>query len=447
VTTGDDDHQLYRELYDQAPCGYLSTRLDGTITRVNGTLLDWTGYASDELVGLRRFRDLLAPGARTFYETHQLDQLERTGELRGVTLDLIGRDGEPLPVLLRSVIAQAPSGDKVIRTTVLDATERRTYERALLEAREHAEQSAQRLRTVQLVTEACASAVRIDELGRAVVAAAARAGGFAGVALWLPAADGPRLERVAADGRPADEGPEHVDADGPAATARAAREQRNVLARSAVHVPIPGAPAGGGVLVCHLHPGWTAGEDDLALLRTLATQVGQALQRAALHEALEHRAFHDDLTGLPNRALLRDRFDVTVARAARAGSPTAVLVVDMNGFKAVNDRLGHAAGDRVLVEAARRIAESVRPGDTVARTGGDEFAVLCEGADAATAASIAERVRAAVALTVAGADEDGLRVTASVGTALRSGEDERGLDDLLHQADLDMYARKRMQAS
>jgi len=225
-------------------------------------------------------------------------------------------------------------------------------------------------------------------------------------------------------------------------TAWAGDELRTELATVAAPLPGEGVPL--GVLECHLAD--PAAADDDALLRAAAAQLGQALDRARLLEELERRAYHDDLTGLPNRALLRDRFAVARARAARSGEALAVLVVDVDGFKDVNDRFGHGEGDRVLADLAGRIACCVRPGDTVARLGGDEFAVLCEAVDARTAARVADRIAAAATIELP-APEVPVRLGASVGVARWSptdGDADPELDDLLHRADLAMYERKRV---
>ena len=115
-------------------------------------------------------------------------------------------------------------------------------------------------------------------------------------------------------------------------------------------------------------------------------------QRKAFEEQLMSQAFHDSLTGLPNRALLRDRLTQALARASRHQGNVAVLFIDLDNFKLVNDSLGHQVGDGLLAEAAKRLQESVRDENTVARLGGDEFVVLLDIVGIADAALMAERI-------------------------------------------------------
>lgn len=131
------------DLYDNAPCGYVSTLLDGTIAKINATLLGWLGYTADEVVGRVRFPDLLTVGGKIYYETHFAPLLHMQGEVGGVALEMKAADGTRLPVLLTSTVKTGPT-TRLIRTTVFDARSRRAYEEELLRAREQAERERDR---------------------------------------------------------------------------------------------------------------------------------------------------------------------------------------------------------------------------------------------------------------------------------------------------------------
>ena len=131
------------DLYDNAPCGYLSSEPGGLIVRVNQTFLTWTGYRRDELVGRKRFHDLLTAGCRIFHETHYAPLLRMQGEVREIALDVVRADGRPLPVLINSVLRMDGAGQPLLtRTTIFNATDRKEYERELLRERQRAEQEA-----------------------------------------------------------------------------------------------------------------------------------------------------------------------------------------------------------------------------------------------------------------------------------------------------------------
>ncbi|NSL43891.1 PP2C family protein-serine/threonine phosphatase [Streptomyces sp. 8P21H-1] len=130
------------ELYESAPCGYLSTLMDGTIARINGTLLGWLGLEPEAVVGRTRFSDLLTAGGRLYHETHFAPLLRMQGEVRGIALDIRQADGGRLPVLVTSVVKYGSTGEPLlIRTTVFDARDRRAYEKELLRARRAAEEA------------------------------------------------------------------------------------------------------------------------------------------------------------------------------------------------------------------------------------------------------------------------------------------------------------------
>jgi diguanylate cyclase (GGDEF)-like protein len=184
------------------------------------------------------------------------------------------------------------------------------------------------------------------------------------------------------------------------------------------------------------------GKPRLQALRLFADQALAALEGADHLERTQHLAEHDALTGLPNRALLLQRLQHALSRTLRSDKTIALLFLDLDRFKAINDTWGHEAGDHVLRTIAARIDESLRPFDTVARLGGDEFVVLCEDVDSESSAlEIAGRLRASLSRPI-DVQGDRITLTASVGVALPDGVSEDA-EGLLHAADTAMYRAKR----
>ncbi|WP_399897660.1 PP2C family protein-serine/threonine phosphatase [Streptomyces sp. BBFR51] len=137
------------DLYEHAPCGYLSTLLDGRIAKVNGTLLDWLGYERGDLVGRKHFSDLLTVGGRLYHETHFAPLLRMQGEISGIALEMKAADGSRLPVMVTSTVKTGSDGQPLlVRTTVFDARERRAYETELLRARKEADEERDRLKVL-----------------------------------------------------------------------------------------------------------------------------------------------------------------------------------------------------------------------------------------------------------------------------------------------------------
>lgn len=163
--------------------------------------------------------------------------------------------------------------------------------------------------------------------------------------------------------------------------------------------------------------------------------------RKQAEEELNHQAFHDALTGLANRALFRNRLDHALDRNARTGSDPAVIFLDLDGFKTVNDSLGHDAGDELLQEVAARLLTAVRRGDTVGRLGGDEFAVLIEESPHALdqATTVADRILQSLTQPFSLGGQE-VTVSASLGIAVGDGDSSSA--DLLRDADVAMYRAK-----
>jgi diguanylate cyclase (GGDEF)-like protein/PAS domain S-box-containing protein len=173
-----------------------------------------------------------------------------------------------------------------------------------------------------------------------------------------------------------------------------------------------------------------------------ANQLGRVVERARSRDELSHQALHDSLTGLPNRSLLMDRLGHALARQARGQSQIALIFLDLDNFKLINDSLGHETGDDLVVKVARRLERVLRPEDTAARFGGDEFIVLCDRLESEQEAlHVAQRVLDAVSEPMSLRGHRNTVVTASAGIAIASGA---GItpDALLRDADLAMYRAK-----
>jgi diguanylate cyclase (GGDEF)-like protein len=214
-------------------------------------------------------------------------------------------------------------------------------------------------------------------------------------------------------------------------------------------VPVAGRTRSVGSLVLASPLDGSFSTADLALLDAIGAQAGAALEAGRLEKSLEqlvelqdqlrHSAYHDALTGLPNRTLFNERLSHAVIRQARQPRPLAVLFIDLDDFKAANDTFGHETGDWLLTTVAERLEGSLRAGDSVARLGGDEFAILLEETPSEEVSRIAERLVAAIARPFSvGGDE--IRLSASVGAALSAGG--KSADELLRNADVAMYRAK-----
>ena len=188
-------------------------------------------------------------------------------------------------------------------------------------------------------------------------------------------------------------------------------------------------------------------EERIETLVRRESRLKQRFLRLAQKAAeVRHVAYHDELTGLPNRSLLLDRFNQAVAQGARQGKDVALLFVDLDGFKRVNDRLGHAMGDKLLQQVGRRLSACIRACDTACRYGGDEFVIMLPevgGHDGA--ARVAEKIRSRLAAPYA-VEGSTIAVPASIGTAVYP-VDGHDYGDLIKLSDIDMYRAKTLSSA
>jgi diguanylate cyclase (GGDEF)-like protein len=233
-----------------------------------------------------------------------------------------------------------------------------------------------------------------------------------------------------------------VDVDDPEADVAEVGYMRSIGDRSLVMLPLVVRGESIGIVELSSKRAKAFADRDVELAQLLVREAAVTFDNARLHEEIRQLAFRDPLTGLANRSRLQDRVDHALARIrGRSSSHAAVLFIDLDHFKHLNDRFGHAKGDRALQIIAERIRSIIRPGDTAGRLGGDEFAVLLEDVESAeVATAVCQRLLEGLALPVE-LDDAAPIVGASIGYAL-SGPDSSTSEDLLRNADIAMYAAK-----
>ncbi|WP_308797927.1 diguanylate cyclase [Agromyces silvae] len=446
---------------DAVPCGLLLTDAQDVVTRVNATFLEWTGYGRGDVIG-RPFHDLLDAGSQAYYSTWFGDQVRAQTELRAVWLRLIRGDGGILPILVNAVVGVAEDGSEEVRLAVFDGTSREEFEREMLSAKRAAEASAS---SVHILHEAATHflGARTEDQVAAVLADMARAGLSASdVAVVAYEPDGSsyrmlngehlrELLRVVRASRP--EGPRALKPDEMVlipdleeAYARSEELGELLHAQRAAAFSAIAITDGDqllGAFAC-LYGRPREFDDAIELHRALAKQAGLAFSHVWLQSRMRELASVDQLTQVATRVAIDEIAEETFAAARDSDRHLSLIFLDLDGFKAMNDRFGHRTGDRVLAVSASRIRESVRAEDRIGRFGGDEFLIVCDGATAEAALAIAERIAAAVRQPIEGLPP-GFHVTASIGIATHRPGDSRyaSAEAMTGGADLAMYASKR----
>lgn len=444
----------FEDLYEHAPCGYLSTTIGGAIVRVNETLLSWTGYRRTDLVG-RDFVSFLRPGSQLLFETRYQSVLHLRGQAEQVALSLRTATGGALPILINGVVINGADGrPQAIRAAIFDARQRQEYERELLSARRLAEASEARVRVLQnasstfaAVTTEAALAERLADSTRDAFAASQVSVYLLGDGDSLDLAAGePALGSLAAPGEWPGDAPigdlqetavYQADATSPWSSA-----MRTARIETVTAVPLREGSTRFGLLVSSFRRARTFDETDIELLEALALQAAHVLIRIRLQRQLEHLALYDQLTGLASRRLVHRLLAEAVDSTRASERSLALIFVDLDGFKTINDDFGHTVGDAVLREIGSRLSSVVRQGDSVGRLGGDEFIIICANVGPDAVDRVVERLHAAIREPLPG-PPGGLRVTCSVGVALYSGGAHPLPEVMIERADAAMYASKR----
>lgn len=435
--------QLLQAILDGLPAmiGYWDRELRNRMA--NSAHAGWFGLTPEEMRG-EHIRDLLGP--RMYEENLPHMQAALAGERRHFERTIPDREGVTRH-LQATYIPDEREGEIhgffVLVNDVTEAVEAerrvKSVDRTLHSIATAVARNAPLGEVAGLVVESMhelfalrnASVVRFEPGSRASILKIKPELPFVGESIELRTGEPSAAAEVLATGEAAvvEFGPE---GEGPAAKAH--RAGLRVGAAAPVHV-------GGslwGAVVMTAGENARLGDDLLERLTSFAELVGIAIANAEAWNALEERASTDPITGLPNARRFGEQLGREMAMAARAGSPLSLAMIDIDGFKAVNDAFGHPAGDRVLAEIAELIQRNARGYEFVARLGGDEFAWVLSGADAYQARAACERVREAVA---AASLKDAGPLTISIGIAsLRTGEDE---DALRRRADAALYTAKR----
>ncbi|MET1042830.1 MAG: diguanylate cyclase [Microbacteriaceae bacterium] len=449
------------DLFHRAPCGLLSTTPDGTVTAVNDTFLHWTGYERDTVVD-SYFMDRLTPGSKLFYETRFMPMLQTHGHVKEMALELVRADGSKLPIFVNSTVDDA-DGNRHIRTAVFDATTRHDYERHLLEARRTAEASVARVRILEQAATGFSLASTEAELSQALVQAAQQATDAAQVGVML-VQDATHLEVVAGkhplgDRMPlSDRSPEteaarlgtSVTCGSPAEITEqfpeSAAALRSARVEALIVVPIIQDGSASGVLYCAFGRPRNLDERIPNLLTALTSQAAPVLHRIRLQRQIEHNALHDSLTGLPNRTMLRRTLERSIVASQRHTRSLAVVFLDLDGFKAINDTLGHSAGDSTLRQVSARLAAAARRDEVVGRLGGDEFLLVCDEVDPNSVQQLAGRLRDTIEQPLDDIPST-LPLSASIGICVfqpSAANVEVTADLLIQLADTAMYESKRL---
>lgn len=447
------------ELYEHAPCGYVSTTMDGIVIRVNETLLDWTGFRRADVVGAP-IVSFLQPGSQLLFETRYLAILRLRGEAREVAFTMRKANEGSLPILLNGTVITDESGQpQAIRAAIFSSRGRQDYERKLLHSQRLAEASEFRVRILHNATSSFATATNqvelADELARTTQEAfsAATASVFLvddSGALHLASGD-PALglaclfDEEYAPIVMAEQRTRVVTRSTAAAqTPGLADMMRDARAETLTIVSLQEATTIFGYVVVTFGRPRKFGSSDINLYETLARQAVQGISHIRMQAELERLALYDQLTGLATRHAIGHRLTATMKSTGRHPRSMALVVIDLDGFKAINDELGHAAGDSVLREIGARLLAVVRGSDTVGRFGGDEFVIICEDADPTAVARLAERLHTAIQEPLA-EPAGQRRVSGSIGIAIYSGGSSQPLfpEAVFRHADEAMYSSKR----
>lgn len=429
-----------------APCGLVELDVNGVIVDANHTFLRWTGLEAGAAVG-RTLRELIEDRAANDSTAIAFaDQTTGPSGTRSVTVKLQHVNGSSIPVL----ISWDRHGDRIL-AALFDARRREQFESHIVQAQSLVERQHRRLNLLLRSAVAFADAIDPESLAAELADVARNAYAATSSSVFLIDEQG-RVSLAAGNFEL------NTEARGQLLSEQAMRLRSVVTLEDITMSPLPGesikalttagvrgllaAPITHedrqlGILAVFFDHRRVFDSEAVPLAEAITRQAGQVMARLRLQAEIQRTAMLDTITGLPTRRLFEER----VQRLAQDEHFVGVAFIDLDGFKAVNDNLGHAVGDSILREVAARIQSVVREQDSVARFGGDEFVAVLDVPDPTAAESIAERIRQAIAEPYDLPET--LSISASIGLAVGDAHsDPQGVDRLVRDADQAMYRAK-----
>ncbi len=416
-----ESEEKLRGLYELSPLGIALTDMTGRYIEFNEAFQKICGYSRDELNALDYWA--LTPKKYEADEMRQLQSLQETGHYGPYEKEYIRKDGNLIPILLNGLLITGIDGNKYIWSIVEDISVRQRMMVDLRESEERFRQMFERHSAVMLL---------IEPLSGMIVDANPAAASFYGYPLIYLRGKALSSINLQTETQISDE------------MQQAVVEERNYFIFN--H-----RLANGDIRTVEVHSS-PVNFKNKSLLFAIIHDI---TDRKLAEEQIRHLAYYDTLTKVPNRRLLNDRLDQTIVASKRNSRYGALMFLDLDNFKPLNDLHGHKAGDSLLIEAARRISSCIRETDTVARFGGDEFVVMLSelnedrSESTAQASNVAEKIRTSMSepyrLTVLQDDDAEITVehhcTSSIGVVVFNHQFSR--EDILKWADMAMYDAKK----
>jgi diguanylate cyclase (GGDEF)-like protein/PAS domain S-box-containing protein len=395
-----------RTLFEMSPLGIARNAMDGTFIEANAAFLKIVGYSIEELNRLTYWD--LTPKEYEDMEARQLESLEKTSRYGPYEKEYIDSKGRRVPVQLIGMLITGGDGEKYIWSIVEDITERKRVEADLQLAAQVYQSSSEGM----LITDAKNRIIGVNQAFMKMT----------GYSLEEIQGKDPRVFKT-----------------GYQDPAFYEKMWRSLRENGYWQGELWDRCKDGDVKASRLTINAITNEE--GVVQRYVALYSDITEKKRSDETIWKQANFDTLTGLPNRRMFRDRLEQEVLKATRAGTRVALFLIDLDRFKEVNDTLGHALGDALLRQAARRLAACVRQSDTVARLGGDEFTVVLSNShDISHVETVAQKIVDMLAEPFQ-LEQEQAYVTASIGITLYP-NDAKDVDELIRNADQAMYAAK-----